>query len=107
MARSVPISVPTRTYSQSRMHGGMTVARATWNLCYETVNEWVNDRASRKGAALAFYTVFSLAPILILSVAIAGLPVCNTLKVFEPGTLTMPSCSLSTAASRPESASAR
>lgn len=49
------------------------VARATWFLCYETVNEWVNDRASRKGAALAFYTVFSLAPILILSIAIAGL----------------------------------
>ena len=51
----------------------MSMAIATWNLCYETVNEWVNDRASRKGAALAFYTVFSLAPILILSIAIAGL----------------------------------
>ena len=51
----------------------MSVARATWHLCYETVNEWMNDRASRKGAALAFYTVFSLAPILILSIAIAGL----------------------------------
>jgi membrane protein len=49
------------------------MAHATWSLCYETVNEWVNDRASRKGAALAFYTVFSLAPILILSIAIAGL----------------------------------
>lgn len=44
-----------------------------WRLTYESVNEWMNDRASRKGAALAFYTVFSLAPILILSIAIAGL----------------------------------
>jgi membrane protein len=44
-----------------------------WSLIYESVNEWINDRASRKGAALAFYTVFSLAPILILSIAIAGL----------------------------------
>jgi membrane protein len=51
----------------------MNVARATWHLCYDTINEWVSDRASRKGAALAFYTVFSLAPILILSIAIAGL----------------------------------
>jgi membrane protein len=51
----------------------MTVPRAAWFLAYETINEWVNDRASRKGAALAFYTVFSLAPILILSIAIAGL----------------------------------
>jgi membrane protein len=44
-----------------------------WRLIYESVNEWTKDRASRKGAALAFYTVFSLAPILILSIAIAGL----------------------------------
>jgi membrane protein len=51
----------------------MSVASATWHLAYDTVNEWVSDRASRKGAALAFYTVFSLAPILILSIAIAGL----------------------------------
>ena len=49
------------------------VVREAWSLSYETVMEWVNDRASRKGAALAFYTVFSLAPILILSIAIAGL----------------------------------
>jgi membrane protein len=51
----------------------MRLLSATWHLGYETVNEWINDRASRKGAALAFYTVFSLAPILILSIAIAGL----------------------------------
>jgi len=51
----------------------MNFAREAWFLCYETVNEWINDRASRKGAALAFYTVFSLAPILILSIAIAGI----------------------------------
>ena len=49
------------------------IVRGAWDLCYESVNEWINDRASRKGAALAFYTVFSLAPILILSIAIAGL----------------------------------
>jgi membrane protein len=33
----------------------------------------MEHRASRTGAALAFYTVFSLAPVLILSIAIAGL----------------------------------
>ena len=49
------------------------LARNAWGLIYETFNEWMSDRASRKGAALAFYTVFSLAPILILSIAIAGL----------------------------------
>jgi membrane protein len=51
----------------------MRLARDAYTLVYEAIMEWINDRASRKGAALAFYTVFSLAPILILSIAIAGL----------------------------------
>ena len=36
------------------------------------VTEWLGHRASSKGAALAFYTLFSLAPILVLVIAIAG-----------------------------------
>jgi membrane protein len=41
-------------------------------LLVGAVEEWINDRASSKGAALAFYTLFSLAPILIMVLAIAG-----------------------------------
>lgn len=37
-----------------------------------SVTEWVDDRAASKGAALAFYTLFSLAPILVLAIAVAG-----------------------------------
>jgi membrane protein len=37
-----------------------------------TVSEWFEHRASSMGAALAFYTLFSLAPILVLVLAIAG-----------------------------------
>jgi len=36
------------------------------------VTEWLDHRASSKGAALAFYTLFSLAPILVLVIAVAG-----------------------------------
>jgi len=36
------------------------------------VMEWLDHRASSKGAALAFYTLFSLAPVLVLVIAIAG-----------------------------------
>lgn len=36
------------------------------------VTEWMAHRASSKGAALAFYTLFSLAPVLVLVIAIAG-----------------------------------
>ena len=34
--------------------------------------EWSDQRAASKGAALAFYTLFSMAPVLILVIAIAG-----------------------------------
>ena len=34
--------------------------------------EWMAHRAASKGAALAFYTLFSLAPILVLVIAVAG-----------------------------------
>ncbi len=33
---------------------------------------WIDHRASSKGAALAFYTLFSMAPILVLAIAGAG-----------------------------------
>jgi membrane protein len=43
-----------------------------FNLIKETFNNWVDDKASRLAAALAYYTVFSLPPLLILVIAIAG-----------------------------------
>jgi len=36
------------------------------------VLEWIEHRGSSKGAALAFYTLFSMAPILVLVIAVAG-----------------------------------
>jgi membrane protein len=41
-------------------------------LIYETYNEWSHDRAARLGAALAYYALFSIAPLLVIMIAIAG-----------------------------------
>jgi membrane protein len=41
-------------------------------LLMDTYTEWRSDNASTLGAALAFYTIFSLAPILIIIVAVVG-----------------------------------
>ena len=46
---------------------------AAWILARDSATGWMDHNASRTGAALAFYTVFSLAPILLLSIGIAGL----------------------------------
>lgn len=43
------------------------------SLIKETFKEWQKDKAPTLAAALAFYTVFSLAPLLIIVIAIAGL----------------------------------
>jgi membrane protein len=43
-----------------------------WHLVKDAASEWLEDKASRLGAALAYYTVFSIAPLLVISIAIAG-----------------------------------
>jgi membrane protein len=48
-------------------------AREAWHILRCAASEWSDHRASSKGAALAFYTLFSLAPVLVLVIAIAGL----------------------------------
>lgn len=44
-----------------------------FNLTKTTFNHWNEDNASRLAAALAFYTTFSLAPVLVIAIAIVGL----------------------------------
>jgi membrane protein len=44
-----------------------------WSLVKETFSRWMDINAPRLGAALAYYTVFSMAPLLVVVVGIAGL----------------------------------
>jgi membrane protein len=41
-------------------------------LATKSMSAWLEDNASSMGASLAFYTLFSVAPILIIALAIAG-----------------------------------
>ncbi len=41
-------------------------------MLLSSVEQWISQRAASKGAALAFYTLFSMAPILVLVIAIVG-----------------------------------
>ena len=42
-------------------------------MCRKAIYAWLDDRAPTMGAAIAYYTVFSLAPILVIVIAVAGL----------------------------------
>lgn len=48
-------------------------ARELINLVMETIKEWQEDGAARLAAALSYYTTFSLAPLLVVVIAIAGM----------------------------------
>jgi membrane protein len=43
-----------------------------FSLLQQTFQEWLQDKAPQLGAALAYYTVFSLAPLILVLLAIVG-----------------------------------
>jgi len=47
--------------------------RAWLDLLRETVREWQKDDCLQLGAALSYYTIFSLAPLLVVTIAIVAL----------------------------------
>ncbi|MES2991849.1 MAG: YihY/virulence factor BrkB family protein [Pseudomonadota bacterium] len=47
--------------------------RSAWTLAKGAVNAWIDDYAPSMGAALSYYTVFSMAPFLLIVISVAGL----------------------------------
>jgi len=46
--------------------------KSFWRLIHRATADWHNDKAQRLSAALSFYTIFSLAPMLVLLVLLSG-----------------------------------
>ena len=42
-------------------------------LAKQSVSAWIDDYATSMGAALSYYTLFSLAPLLLIVISVAGL----------------------------------
>lgn len=47
--------------------------KTAWSMTRQTFDEWSKDNGGRLGAALSYYTVFSLAPLLLVIISVAGL----------------------------------
>ncbi|HPV84556.1 MAG TPA: YihY/virulence factor BrkB family protein, partial [Nitrospira sp.] len=47
--------------------------QSLWNLLQKSFNAWSSDKIPRHGAALAYYTVLSLVPLLIVMISLIGL----------------------------------
>lgn len=48
------------------------MVRELWETVKETISDWLDDNASRLAAALAYYALLSLAPLLVITVAVVG-----------------------------------
>jgi membrane protein len=49
------------------------MAMRVWKVAKETVTNFIADDALSQGAAIAYYTIFSIAPVLVIAIAVAGL----------------------------------
>ena len=61
----------------------MKKLKEIWSLIKETFQDWSEDKAPRLAAALSYYTVFSLAPLLVLVIAITGFIIGNNQQIRE------------------------
>jgi membrane protein len=46
--------------------------RSLWQLAKDSVMQWIDDSPFQLAAALSYYTLFSLAPLMIIAIAVAG-----------------------------------
>lgn len=59
--------------SSSRVRDVLKDPKELWQLVRDSVSAWIDDFAPSMGAAISYYTVFSIAPLLLIVIAVAGL----------------------------------
>ena len=61
------------TSASSRLRDVLRNPKELWHLVRDSVSAWIDDFAPSMGAAISYYTVFSIAPLLLIVIAVAGL----------------------------------
>jgi membrane protein len=56
-----------------QMNTNLAKGKKVLGLLKTTFNDWMEDKALRLSAAMAYYAVFSIAPLLVIAIGIAGL----------------------------------
>jgi membrane protein len=59
--------------SSARVRDVLKDPKELWQLVRDSVAAWIDDFAPSMGAAISYYTVFSIAPLLLIVIAVAGL----------------------------------
>jgi membrane protein len=58
---------------RNRAGGKALSLKGMWLLVRDAFYQWFDDNPFQMGAALAYYTLFSMAPLLLIAIAVAGL----------------------------------
>ncbi len=69
----LPMDVTPDQTIAAKKHGPKLTPQLLWTMLRETGQGWIDDKASRLGAALAFYSLLSLGPLLLIVISIAGI----------------------------------
>jgi len=69
----VALAPPLQIRAASQLAKTPVTPQVFLQLFWNAVKKWYDDSASRHGAAIAYYTLFALAPVLLVVIAIAGL----------------------------------
>ena len=72
MSRQIETKRGALKKSAPRVRGVIKVS-ALWSLVKSAAASWIDDYAPSMGAALSYYTLFSIAPLLLIVISIAGL----------------------------------
>ncbi|AYR23568.1 YihY/virulence factor BrkB family protein [Herbaspirillum rubrisubalbicans] len=59
--------------AEVKMLKGGTRAQQAWQMTVAAIDAWITDFAPSMGAAIAYYTIFSIAPMLVIAIAVAGM----------------------------------
>jgi membrane protein len=59
--------------SSVRSGGKVMTLKGLWLLVRDAFFQWIDDNPFQMGAALAYYTLFSIAPLLLIAIGVAGL----------------------------------
>jgi len=67
------ITIKKNSHKKSSLPAFLFHPRRIWDLIRKAAVAWMDDYAPSMGAALAYYTLFAVAPLLIIAIAAAGL----------------------------------
>ena len=71
--REHPIAAFEEERTKDRAPPGKSTGKSTWwSLIRDAGSQWVGHKDARLGAALAYYSVFSIGPLIVIAVAVAG-----------------------------------